>query len=88
MSTAIQFLKTRFRFTLWPTLFTIPAILLTLWLGTWQVQRLAWKTALIAEREAAFTAPPIALPDSLDAARTLEFHRVGAEGTFLNDKEL
>ena len=87
MTTATAFLS-RFRFTLWPTVFTIPAILLTLWLGTWQIQRLAWKTALIAEREAAFSAPPVTLPDGLDAARALEFHRVAAEGTFLHDKEL
>ena len=88
MSTATQFLKTRFRFTLWPTLFTIPTILLTLWLGTWQLQRLAWKTALIADREAALSAPPVALPEAMGAAQSLDFHRVAGEGTFLNDKEL
>jgi surfeit locus 1 family protein len=88
MSTALQFVKTRFRFTLWPTIFTIPAILLTLWLGSWQVERLAWKTKLIADREAALSAPPIAVPDDMDAARALDFHRIAGDGTFLNDKEL
>ncbi|HLZ67778.1 MAG TPA: SURF1 family protein [Aliidongia sp.] len=88
MSTATQFLKTRFRFTLWPTLFTIPAILLTLWLGTWQLQRLAWKTGLIADREAALSVPPVGLPDTTDAAAALDFHRVSGAGAFLNDKEL
>jgi surfeit locus 1 family protein len=68
--------------------FTIPTILLTLWLGTWQLQRLQWKTALIAEREAALSAPPVAVPDGMDAAQALEFHRVAGTGTFLNDKEL
>ncbi|GGF16351.1 SURF1-like protein [Aliidongia dinghuensis] len=87
MST-IQFLKTRFRFTFWPTVFTIPAILLTIGLGTWQVQRLAWKTALIADREAALSAPPAAIPDSGEGAQALDFHRVAGEGTFDNDKEL
>jgi surfeit locus 1 family protein len=88
MSTALDFMKTRFRFTFWPTVFTIPVILLTLWLGTWQLQRLAWKTALIADREAALSAPPVALPETADAARALDFHRVAGEGQFLNDKEL
>lgn len=87
MST-IQLLKSRFHFTFWPTVFTIPVILLTLWLGTWQVQRLAWKTALIADREAALSAPPVPVPGTLDAAQALDFHRVAGAGTFLNDKEL
>ena len=87
MST-IQLLKSRFRFTFWPTVFTIPVILLMLWLGTWQVQRLAWKTALIADREAALSAPPGPVPATLDAAQALDFHRVAGKGEFLNDKEL
>jgi len=77
----------RFRFTLWPTLFTIPAVLLMLGLGTWQVQRLAWKTGLINAREAAIHADPTRLPHSLAEAQPLDFHRVAASGTFLNDKE-
>jgi surfeit locus 1 family protein len=88
MSTTLQSVKTRFRFTFWPTVFTIPAIVLTLCLGTWQLQRLAWKTGLIAEREAALSAPPLPLPATMEAAQGLDFHRVSAEGEFLNDKEL
>lgn len=57
-------------------------------LGTWQVERLFWKEALIAERHAAVTAPPGTLPASLDAARGLEYHRVTAVGTFLADREV
>ena len=44
-------------------------------LGLWQIQRLAWKEALIAELEARLTAPPIALPDALDP-ETHEFRLV------------
>jgi len=88
MSTGLDFIRTRFRFTLWPTLFTIPVILLTLSLGVWQLQRLEWKTALIAEREAALSAPPVAIPDDGAAAQALDFHRVAGTGTFLHDKEL
>jgi len=57
-------------------------------LGTWQVERLHWKEALIAQRTAATSAPPAALPRSLEAARPLEFHRVEAKGVFLHDREI
>ncbi len=73
---------------LWPTLWSIFGLLLLLGLGTWQVQRLHWKEGLIAERNAALAAPPVPLPQTLDAARPLEFHPVRAEGQFLNDREL
>jgi surfeit locus 1 family protein len=63
-------------------------LLLLLGLGTWQVQRLQWKEGLIAERNAALAAAPVPLPQTLDAARALEFHPVRAEGEFLNDHEL
>jgi surfeit locus 1 family protein len=73
---------------LWPSLFALGGIVALLGLGSWQVERLFWKEALIAERHAAVTAPPVALPASLDAARGLEYHRVSAAGTFLSDREL
>jgi len=61
---------------------------LLLGLGTWQIERLQWKEGLIAERQAAVTAPPAPLPATLAAARGLEFHRLRAVGSFLNDHEL
>jgi surfeit locus 1 family protein len=77
-----------FRPRLVPTLFTVPAVLILLGLGAWQVQRLYWKEALIARRDAAVAAAPIAPPSSLEQARGLEFRHVVAEGVFRNDKEL
>lgn len=71
----------------WPSFWSLLALLLLLALGTWQVQRLHWKERLIAERHAAVTAPPMPLPQSLEAAKGLEYHRVTATGTFLNDRE-
>jgi surfeit locus 1 family protein len=82
------FLRQRFHFTLWPTLFTIPAVLFMLGLGTWQVERLSWKTALIAARDAALAAPAVPLPESSDEALPLDFHHVTAHGAFEHDKEL
>jgi surfeit locus 1 family protein len=78
----------RFRPTLWPTVFTIPALILLLGLGTWQVQRLHWKENLIATRHDRSTGPAIPLPaDNADPA-TYEFSKTRATGHFLNDKEM
>jgi surfeit locus 1 family protein len=73
---------------LWPTLFTVPVLLLCLALGSWQVERLFWKEGLIAQRQAAVAAPPAPMPRSLAEARGIEFHRVIDEGVFLHDKEI
>ena len=77
-----------FRPHLVPTLLTIPVVLVCAALGGWQLQRLEWKRALIAQREVAATAAPVALPQSLADARALEFHAVVDDGVFLNDKEI
>ena len=42
----------RLRLLLWPTIVAVPGVVLLAGLGTWQVERLKWKAALIAEREA------------------------------------
>jgi surfeit locus 1 family protein len=79
---------TGFRPLFWPTLFTAPAVLLLLALGFWQVERLFWKQDLIAQRQAAVAAPPVAAPRSLEEARGMEFHHIIDEGVFLHDKEI
>jgi surfeit locus 1 family protein len=77
----------RFRPTLWPTLFTIPTLILLVALGVWQLDRLEWKEALILERESRSQAPAMALPDSLDDPASLQYRAVRARGRFLNDSE-
>jgi surfeit locus 1 family protein len=52
----------RFRPGLWPTLTLVLALPLLLTLGTWQLQRLQWKTDLIATLEARYGRAPVALP--------------------------
>ena len=52
----------RFRPGLWPTLTLLLGLPLLVTLGTWQVQRLAWKTELIATLEARHGQAAIALP--------------------------
>jgi surfeit locus 1 family protein len=77
-----------FRPRLAPTAFTVAVVLSCAALGVWQLHRLDWKRALIAQREAALTASPVALPHTLADARALEFHPVVAEGVFQHDREI
>ena len=56
------------RFPWFLTLLTVPALALLIGLGVWQVQRLQWKEALIAQAEAAADSPPAAMADVLTAA--------------------
>lgn len=79
-----------FRPRLWPTLFTIPAVLLMLGLGVWQLQRLAWKTELIDAFEARVAAEPTDPPIALTPADMPDwrFRRVAATGRYLHEKEI
>lgn len=71
-----------------PAAATALVALVCISLGVWQLERLEWKTNLIAERRAAIEAAPVPVPRTLAEARSLEFHPVIAEGVFLNDKEI
>jgi len=74
-----------------PSVAAACALALLIGLGVWQVQRLAWKEALIATVTARFAAPPGALPPPADWARLDpaddEFRRLRVSAEFLNDKE-
>lgn len=76
-----------FRPRLWPTLAALGALALLLGLGTWQVQRLHWKEALIAARAAQLAAPPEALPAQSADWRAWDFRRVEVRGTFEHEAE-
>ena len=49
---------------LWPALAGLPVLIILLGLGTWQAQRLAWKTDLLARIAAAEAAAPAPFTDS------------------------
>ncbi|KIN07672.1 hypothetical protein OIDMADRAFT_37093 [Oidiodendron maius Zn] len=59
-------------------------------LGTWQVQRLDWKTKLIARLEDRLVRDPLPLPPHIDPSAISEFdyRRVYATGTFRHDQEM
>ena len=71
-----------FRPALGPTLFTIPALIVLLSLGTWQMQRLFWKLDLIATVEAGITAPPVDLPAVIQDPQEWHYRTVTVRGTF------
>lgn len=60
-----------------PSFLAMPVLALLVGLGTWQLQRLHWKTALLAELAAAQAAPPIPAPD-----QPAPFAHVTASGRF------
>jgi surfeit locus 1 family protein len=83
----------KFHPTLWPTVFTIPALMVLIGLGVWQLERLQWKEALIAERTERTTADPVALPAagaalSPEQLAELDYRHATATGEFLHDHEL
>jgi surfeit locus 1 family protein len=79
---------TRSRPFLWPTLISVPAVLVLLGLGSWQLERLAWKEALIAERQARAAAPPAPLPPEVQGLAAYEYRSVTVEGRFLHQDEI
>ena len=62
----------------------------TLYLGTWQLRRLEWKTKLIASCESRLVRPPIPLPKNFteEMCEDWEYRRVTIRGKFLHDEEL
>ncbi|EWY38412.1 hypothetical protein N825_13020 [Skermanella stibiiresistens SB22] len=80
--------RMRFRPALGATIFTVVAIAIMLGLGTWQLQRLAWKTELIERIEAGLNAAPVPLPTVIGNPAEWDYHRVSATGRFLHDHEL
>jgi surfeit locus 1 family protein len=75
-----------FRPRLWPSLAALAALIVLMSLGTWQVERLRWKEALIAERTAQLAAPAALLP-AQDDWPAWNFRRVEVPGTFRHDLE-
>ena len=74
-----------------PTLFGLATFVVLIGLGTWQLERKAWKETLIAALDQRLAAPPVALPArerwaDLDPAHD-EFRRVSLRAEFLSDRE-
>ncbi|KEF55388.1 uncharacterized protein A1O9_08138 [Exophiala aquamarina CBS 119918] len=59
-------------------------------LGSWQVQRLEWKTRLLAKFEDRLVRPPLPLPPRIDpeAISEFDYRRVYATGKLIHEKEM
>ncbi len=73
--------------TLWSTIFTVPTFFVLLILGTWQLDRLAWKEAVAERLESRLSAQPIMLPTEPFDPEQFEFRRVRVAGEFLHESE-
>lgn len=71
---------------LWFTVFATVGVIALVALGTWQLQRLAWKENLIAQREAGMEAP--ALNPAEVAVPEDAYRRVALTGRFDHDHEI
>lgn len=74
-----------------PGLIVLAIIPLTAFaLGSWQVQRLGWKTELIARFEDRLVRDPLPLPPRVDpdAIHDFDYRRVVARGRFRHDREM
>ena len=74
-----------------PGIATLVVLAILVALGTWQLQRLAWKEALIARVEERVDAAPVPLPPEAEWAALevddYDYRPVTFTGTFLNDLE-
>lgn len=74
-----------------PWIYVLAAIPITAFgLGCWQVQRLGWKTELIARFEDRLVQPPLPLPPTVDpkAIHDFDYRRVYATGHYRHDQEM
>ena len=77
------------RLNFWMTVCAIPALMLLIGLGTWQLQRLEWKEAIIAQRAERAAAPPLAIAEvPASGWQELEHRRVTLSGRYLHDREM
>src|ERR1700740_2041702 len=69
------------------TLASVFALAVLLGLGVWQLERLHWKLALIAEVQRNLASPPISLDEALAQGDRAQYRRVAVDGTFDNARE-
>ncbi|MFQ5346869.1 MAG: SURF1 family protein [Rhodothalassiaceae bacterium] len=80
--------KRRFRPGFGASVCTLVGLALLIGLGTWQLQRLAWKRALLSEIAARTTAAPVALPAVIADPEDWRYRRVTISGHFDHAHEM
>jgi surfeit locus 1 family protein len=79
--------RRRFAPGLWATAATLLVLVALVALGTWQLERLAWKRDLIATRQAQLAAPAASLPAAADDWRAWDLRPAIVHGEFRHDLE-
>ncbi len=79
-------MKIKFQATWGATLSTMLMLLILVAMGSWQVERLEWKTNFLAEISAQMEKPPVPLPEKMDVLSDWQYRRVTLAGRFLHDK--
>ena len=78
----------RLRPALWPTLISLPILVLSLGLGLWQMERREWKGDILDRITTNQAAPPMTLEQLLSGTPLRhEYGRVKLAGTFQHDHE-
>ncbi|MEP3244395.1 MAG: SURF1 family protein [Sneathiella sp.] len=72
----------------WPTVMTIPAVLILLSLSFWQLNRYFWKVELISHLTERLSEDAVPLPAGALSLPEWGHKRVSVSGAFLNDKEI
>ncbi|MGU9961545.1 MAG: SURF1 family protein [Candidatus Puniceispirillales bacterium WSBS_2018_MAG_OTU23] len=76
-----------FRPALWMSLAAIPALMLLVYLGTWQLTRMYWKETLINDFTSRAMAAPIAPPPET-LAQDSRYQRLSVNGVWMHDAEV
>ncbi len=72
----------------WPTVVALIMIAIMVFLGTWQIHRLGWKTDLLATIAARMNGEPVPLPALISDPSSWTFRRVQVSGHFAADQAL
>lgn len=78
----------KFKPLLYPTLFTVPALIVLIALGTWQVQRMMWKNGIIEAVNTRIAMPAIDMPVAVDNIDNMQYRKVKVKGEFMHNKEV
>lgn len=81
-------IEARFRPGVGATIAALAGIVLLVSLGTWQLHRLAWKQALLAEIAERIDAPAIPLPATIDDPEAWRYRRVLLVGHYDHEREM
>lgn len=80
--------RRRFRPTFWATVVVLPCLAILMSLGFWQLDRMTWKSNLIAEMEDRTQGPAVALPQEIGTPEELRFQRVALTGRYRHESEI